>query len=124
MDAEPYRQKFIEAMDDDFNTAQAIATLFDLARDINRADESGRDAGKAREALREMGGILGLTFTAPDKAPLDEGLQERVNKLIEERAAARKEKNWPLADEIRNQLDELGIALEDTPQGTIWKRKR
>jgi cysteinyl-tRNA synthetase len=71
IDAETYRKKFIEAMDDDFNTAQAIALLFDLARDINRADESGKDAGHAREVLRELGGVLGLTFEAGKEPPLD-----------------------------------------------------
>jgi cysteinyl-tRNA synthetase len=124
VNAESYRDRFIKAMDDDFNTAQAIALLFDLAREINRADESGKDAGKAREVLKELGGVLGLTFEAPAEAPLDSELQERINKLIEERTAARKEKNWQLADEIRDKLGELGIALEDGPQGTTWKRKR
>jgi cysteinyl-tRNA synthetase len=124
IDVEPYRQRYIEAMDDDFNTAQAIATLFDLAREINRADESGLDARKARETLKELGGILGLTFEAPEEEPLDAELQERINKLIEERIAARKAKNFQLADDIRRSLGELGITLEDTPQGTVWKRKR
>jgi cysteinyl-tRNA synthetase len=124
IDVEPYRQRYIEAMDDDFNTAQAIATLFDLAREINRADESGLDARKARETLKELGGILGLTFEAPEEEPLDADLQERINKLIEERIAARKAKNFQLADDIRRSLGELGITLEDTPQGTVWKRKR
>ncbi len=152
VDIEPYRQRFIEAMDDDFNTAQGIATLFDLAREINRADESGLDAGKARETLRELGGLLGLTFIAPEEAPLDAeplrqlaiSISEQVAKvslkgvavgepldaatiiksLIETRRDLRKDKQFQLADEIRNKLGELGIALEDTPQGTIWKRKR
>ena len=124
IETESYRQRFIEAMDDDFNTAQAIAGLFDLAREINRADESGSDAGKARELLKELGGLLGLTFKGPEAAPMDEELQKQTNELIEARTAARKEKNWQLADEIRNKLGEMGITLEDTPTGTAWKRKR
>jgi len=119
-----YRQNFIEAMDDDFNTAQAIATLFDLVREINRAEEATYDSHAARELLKELGGILGLTFKSPEEAPLDAELQERINRLIEERADARKGKNWQRADEIRNELDKLGIVLEDTSQGTVWKRKR
>jgi cysteinyl-tRNA synthetase len=124
LNAEPYRTRFIKAMDDDFNTAQALAALFDLAREINRADEAGQNAQQARETLQELGGVLGLTFKQPEEEPLDAELQEQVNKLITERTAARKEKNWQLADEIRNKLDKLGITLEDKPQGTVWKRKR
>jgi len=124
LNAEPYRTRFVEAMDDDFNTAQAIAALFDLAREINRADEAGHNAQKARETLKELGGLLGLTFESPEEAPLEAELQEQINKLIGERTAARREKNWQLADEIRNKLDKLGIALEDKQEGTVWKRKR
>ena len=153
IDAEAYRKKFIEAMDDDFNTAQAIALLFDLARDINRADESGKDAGQAREVLRELGGVLGLTFEAGKEPPLDAGLLKELaeslnyqmkeagleaisiddissdgSKVIEQLITTRKElrqaKKYQLADEIRYKLGELGIALEDSPQGTTWKRKR
>ena len=152
LDSEPYRQRFIEAMDDDFDTPQALAALFDMARDINRADEAGMDAGKAREMLRELGGILGLTFEAPEEAPLDaeplkqlaESINEKIGKtglegitadsvpgdaeaimelLISTRKALRQAKQFQLADEIRNKLGELGIALEDTPQGTVWKQK-
>jgi len=124
LDAAPYRNKFIETMDEDFNTPQALAVLFDLAREINQAGDKGISTVKAREALKELGGVLGLIFNEPEEAPLDAELQERISKLIEERAAARREKNWQLADEIRTKLEELGIALEDTPTGTVWKRKR
>lgn len=121
---EDYKRRFIEAMDDDLNTAQAISILFDLAHDINRAGEAGYEVSQAQKMLTELGGVLGLTFEAPAEAPLDAELQERINKLIEERTVARKEKNWQLADEIRNKLGELGIVLEDGPQGTTWKRKK
>jgi cysteinyl-tRNA synthetase len=122
VDAGPYRQRFIEAMDDDFNTSQAIAAMFDLSREINRADETGADAGPARETLKEMGGVLGLTFkvaeeTAGNAAPF-------IELLISTRNGLRKAKQFQLADEIRNKLVELGIVLEDTAQGTAWKRKR
>ena len=145
---EPYRQRFIEAMDDDFNTAQALATLFDLAREINRADESGLDAVEARRVLSELANILGLTFQLAWTKPLDaklfaqisasvykelnrtdvpdekQGAEKLIENLIEIRNELREAKQWQQADMIRAKLDEAGIALEDTPQGTVWKRKR
>ena len=152
VDTDNYRQRFVEAMDDDFNTAQAIASLFDLARDINRAEEKGQDASNARETLKELGGVLGLTFTAMERAALDAAplreLAEAINQqiagagldvspadtlpddanaimehLITVRQQVRKAKQFRIADDIRDRLGELGIALEDTPQGTTWKRK-
>ncbi len=161
VDAEPYRQRFIEAMDDDFNTAQAIATLFDLAREINRADESALDAEQARQTLKELGGVLGLTFRAPAepaldarpvlelqrsiiadirKGSLDQAIEElgdiinrdtapgdvngTINSLIDIRNIFRKHRQFQLADQIRANLMELNIALEDTTTGTVLKRKR
>jgi cysteinyl-tRNA synthetase len=123
LDAKPYYDKFIEAMDDDFNTPQALAALFDLARDINKAEETGMKAGKARETLRELGGIMGLTFKETSTA-FEPELEARVKQLIEARAAARKAKDWQRADKIREEIAALGITLEDTPSGTVWKRKR
>jgi len=78
IDIEPYRQRFIEAMDDDFNTAQAIATVFDLAREINRGDESGLEVGEACEMLKELAGVLGLTLKALEKPPLDIELLQQL----------------------------------------------
>ncbi len=157
IDAKPYEEQFIKAMDDDFNTPQAIAILFDLTREINRADESGLESSKARDMLRELGGVLGLTFKAPEEAPLDvklfaemsksiiaqlkrdkleyvlqkvaanpdaENVDGYLNLLRGLRDALRKDKKFQLADDIRNRLSEFGIALEDTPTGTVWKRKR
>ncbi|HTY82422.1 MAG TPA: cysteine--tRNA ligase [Dehalococcoidales bacterium] len=151
LDPGPYRDKFIEVMDDDFNTPQGIAALFDLARDINKAEETGGSASKARETLKELGGILGLTFKAPEAAPLDAGpfknfalsilekaksanaaaafpssipdsAEAIIAALISARKELRKSKQFQLADEIRKGLAGLGIALEDTPSGTTWKR--
>jgi cysteinyl-tRNA synthetase len=123
LDAKSYRDRFVEAMDDDFNTPQALAALFDLARDINRAEEEGMNAAKARRTLRELGEVLGLTFKETSTA-VEPELEARVNRLIEARAAARKAKDWQCADKIREEIVALGITLEDTPQGTVWKRKR
>ncbi len=153
VDVKPYRNRFVEAMDDDFNTAQAIATLFDLARDINRAEEAGFNVEVARNTLKELAGVLGLTLKEPEKVPIDiESLQDLlisiskrlieanlkgipVDKLPDDvlslielltstRSGLRDAKLWQLADEIRDKLAELNIALEDTIKGTVWKRKR
>ena len=124
LDTTPYRNKFVDAMNDDFNTPQGLAVLFDLAREINQAVDKGIGTAQARQALKGLGEVLGLTFNEPEEAPLDAEMEERISKFIEERTTARMEKNWQLADEIRSKLDELGIALEDTPAGTVWKRKR
>ena len=140
IDVSAFRNRFIEAMDDDFNTAQAVATLFDLTRDINRADESGYNVEEARELLKELAGMLGLTLAdksfvdisgsinilpnEAEKWQLSLGESISTGDLISVRNKFREAKQWQLADEIRAKLDEAGIALEDTPQGTVWKRKR
>ena len=128
LDAESYRKQFIEAMDDDFNTAQALGILFDLARVINQAGDSGLSFLKAKSILSELAcGVLGLKLEALEtiSVPPPE-MQSEVNRLVEERARLRKAKEWQKADEIRDKLAEMGIALEDTPTGTVttWKRKR
>ncbi len=148
IDREQYRQRFTKAMDDDFNTAQAVAALFDLARDINRYESEGREAGEARKTLVELGGVLGLTFAEPERAPLDAAkfielanfvyqelnrtdvpddslsAESTVDNLLLIRQELRKEKKWRQADMVRAKLDEAGITFEDTPQGTVWRRKR
>ena len=121
MDTDTFRQKFIEAMDDDFNSAQALATLFDLAREINRAHSESFDVEEAQQTLFELASVLGLTLEERE-VQLDAG--PFVELLILIRNELRKEKQWQLADRIRSSLKELGIALEDTPQGTIWKYRR
>lgn len=117
-----YRQRFIDYMDDDFSTPQAIALLFDLAREINRCSNSGEGTQEACSLLRELCGVLGLTLKETDQAAGDAG--QFIDLLISTRKELREAKQFQLADEIRNKLVELGITLEDTPQGTIWKRKK
>jgi cysteinyl-tRNA synthetase len=147
-DAEPYRKQFIEAMDDDFNTAKALGILFDLASTINQAGDAGINYSNAQSTLlslaREVLGLK-LEFKPPvqmielkpiaiktsvvsptlilSAKPTPE-LEERVNRLVEKRVKCRQEKNWQQADEIRKRLAELGVILEDTPQETkrIWRR--
>ena len=115
-----YRHRFIEAMDEDLNTPRALAVLFDLARDINRESSSGLDVIKAQETLAELSGVLGLTlsdqnsYSGRDIAPF-------VEMLINVRSELREVKQFELADNIRENLFQLGISLEDTEVGTVWR---
>jgi cysteinyl-tRNA synthetase len=115
-----YKTRYIEVMDDDFNTADGIAVIFDMVRDINTNITEGSSIELAKKALammKELGSPLGVLQKSTRK-----NLDEEVEKLIEERQRARKEKNFAQADKIRDQLKEMGIVLEDTPQGVRWKR--
>ena len=113
-----FRQRFIDAMDDDFNTPEALAALFDLSRAL-RAEglPPGAVVSGARE-LRELAGVLGLH--GPRRAELD---QARLERLIDERAQARRQRNWRRADEIRAEIDQLGAIVEDKATGTEWRWK-
>jgi cysteinyl-tRNA synthetase len=117
---EDYRRRFVEAMDDDLNTAAALATLFDLAHEINRARDLGRDTGQAQAALRELAAVLGLTLREREAA---QSAAPFIELLVELRNELRRERNFALADAIRSRLEELGIALEDGPDGTRWRVK-
>jgi len=131
-DAESYQKQFIEAMDDDFNTAKALGVLFDLANAINQAGDAGVSIGKAQSNLTSLAReVLGLKFQtrfgvshATSRTVITGEITTRVNRLIEERVKCREEKNWQRADEIRKKLSELGVILEDAPQKTkrIYKR--
>lgn len=115
-----YKEKYIEKMDDDFNTADAISVIFDLIRDVNTnvTIESSKEIVKyTLDLIRELGSPLGILQESTKAS-----LEEEIEKLIEERQKARKEKNWELADKIRDDLKERGIVLEDTPQGVRWKQ--
>lgn len=127
---EEYVGRFRDAMDDDFNTPEALAVLFDLAREINRLKETENEAAASLAAiLRELGGILGILQDDPESylrgaAPADEdGLSdEAIETMIQARIDARSAKNWAEADRIRDELQAAGIILEDGPQGTTWRR--
>ncbi|GKX68796.1 cysteine--tRNA ligase [Inconstantimicrobium mannanitabidum] len=119
-DLNKYREKYIEKMDDDFNTADAITVLFDLVKDINSnitGESSKAVINGALSLLRELGGPLGILQKSTQG-----DLDQEIEKLIEERQKARKEKNWALADKIRDELKARNIVLEDTPEGIRWKR--
>ncbi len=114
-----YKEKFIEAMDDDLNTADGLAAIFDLVRDVNsrvKAESSKEVMQFAYDLFMELTGVLGLLYKK------EEGLDAGIERLIAERQKARKEKNWALSDKIRDDLKAQGIILEDTPQGVKWKR--
>ena len=119
MDATSYRHRFIDAMDDDLNTPRALASLFDLAREINRRRDGGGDVGAAQEVLRELAGILGLTLEEP--AARSNDIAPFVRLLVDLRSDLREAKQFALADKVRDELADLGISLEDGPEGTVWK---
>lgn len=117
---EDYRVKFIEAMDDDFNTADGVSVIFELARWMNT--EASDKASKAfleriKALFEELTGVLGIVQRQK------ESLDEMVEKMIEDRQNARKNKNFPEADRIRDELKSKGIILEDTPQGVKWRKE-
>ena len=117
---------FQDAMNDDFNTALASAALFDMAREINtylKQDVLDKAAlQKAADVYIALLNIMGLDFSA-DNSASDGLVDDLMNLLIDLRKQARAEKNYAMADQIRNQLNEIGVVLEDTKQGTTWKRK-
>ena len=117
-----YREKFTEAMEDDFNTAGALSVVFDLVREINTCCAVGSGASKklcegAKALFTELTDVLGLLYVTQDNS-----VDAEIEQLIEQRQAARKERNFAEADRIRDLLKEQGIILEDTPQGVKWKR--
>jgi len=124
-----HAKQFHAAMSDDFNTPEALAALFDLAREINRRREAGEPAAGLGAQLREMAAPLGLLGSDPD-AFLRGGAEEdglaagEIERLIEERAEARKARDFARADGIRDELAGAGVVLEDTAGGTLWRREK
>lgn len=132
-------QQFCEAMDDDFNSARGIGIAFDTVRTINRLldQHANNDSNQIKKTvqyavadLRRIGNILGILLEKPavyfnkqqtqvlEQKSVDPNM---VAKMVEERNAARKAKNWKKADQIRDQLADMDVILEDRPEGTVWK---
>jgi cysteinyl-tRNA synthetase len=121
LDETRYRERVISAMDDDLNTPQALATLFDMARDINRDGETGSDVGDAQVLLRELGTLIfGLTFeerivvVGDDKTAL-------ISELVERRMTLRGTKQFAEADGVRDELSAMGVTLTDAGGTTTWR---
>ena len=129
-----FKERWVKSMCDDFNTAEALGSLFELTRAINRSLDSVGWTPTLESALEEInhfGKTLGILEYRPDEylqglklEKTSSGITEgEIEELIEERISARKEKNWARADEIRDELDEKGIVLEDKAEGTVWRVK-
>lgn len=133
-DLSPFFERFTEVMDDDLNTAGAVGILFDKVRDLNRllashekGDKAARALEQGRRELCSAAKVMGLLERTPSqffselpKKEIEIDPQE-VERLISERAQARARKDWTTADAIRDRLKSMGIVLEDTPKGTIWR---
>ncbi|KGK88990.1 MULTISPECIES: cysteine--tRNA ligase [unclassified Clostridium] len=115
-----YKDKYIEKMDDDFNTADGISVIFDMIRDMNTnitTESSKESVNYCLSLIRELGSPLGILQKTTKTT-----LEKEIEELIGKRQEARKQKNWALSDEIRDSLKARGIVLEDTPQGVRWKK--
>ena len=123
------KEEFISGMEDDFNTPQALASLYELVREVNRwtqerefkLTESTKNLLKeVRATLLELSDLLGLFYEPKEVSPVD---TSEIESLINRRNQAKKEKNWALADQIRDDLKGKGIMIEDTPQGVRWRQE-
>lgn len=124
------RERFFSALSNDFDTVNAIAVLNELSRELLQARQQGADQSVVAEAiagvLRYLAGVLGLLQRDPEevlrgRAAADSDFEAKVESLVAARNEARSEKNWARADELRKDLSDLGVVLEDTAQGTTWR---
>lgn len=122
---EPFRERFRTAMNDDLNTPQAIAVLFDASREVNRELEAGAGEGYKAGAVRLfddlLAGVLGVPTAEEDLVDAMAAVEGLVEMVLQERQRARARRDFSTADEIRARLTELGVSIEDTPQGSRWK---
>jgi cysteinyl-tRNA synthetase len=124
-----HKKLFLKAMDDDFNTAEALGALFQFSREVNIILGSGQEV--SRQALSEIdsfyrtfgGEILGIVTEAPAVKVDEKGEESLIKLLIELRERLRQARQWQLADEVRGRLGDLGVVLEDKPEGTQWRRR-
>ncbi len=124
---EHFTAAFKEAMDDDFNTPNAISVLFEMARDINKLKTSDMAQANGLAArMRELAGVLGLLVQDPEhflQSGSDADEVAKINTLIQQRNDARATKDWAQADAARDALNAMGVVLEDGPNGTIWRKQ-
>jgi cysteinyl-tRNA synthetase len=113
-----FRQRFIDAMDDDFNTPEALGALHDLSRALRTHEIGVQTLVRGAEELKTLAGALGLR--GPRRVVVDEA---RIDGLIAERTQARRGRNFKRADELRAEIEQLGVILEDRPTGTVWRWK-
>ncbi|WGE32433.1 cysteine--tRNA ligase [Actinobacillus genomosp. 2] len=123
---EQYVEAFKAAMDDDFNTPGALAVLFEIAREVNKLKtEDMAKANGLAVRLKELAGVLGLLYQAPEaflQGDADNDEVAEIEALIKQRNEAKAAKNWAVADEVRDKLKAMNIVLEDTPNGTTWRK--
>jgi cysteinyl-tRNA synthetase len=121
LDVESYKRRFTDAMDDDLNTPQALASIFDLCRKMNKARTEGTDIATAAALVRELTSVLGFTLADPPKKGQGLGDAE-IQDLVQQRKNARTDKRWGDADAVRDQLEAAGISIADTGGETSWSR--
>ena len=128
LDIKGFEEKFISAMDDDINSAQAVAVIFDFIKEVNRAIAENENINAqfyadVKAFLEQTAvGVLGIMrFDLEESAGSKDVDIKLIEKMIEQRTVAKKEKNYALADEIRNKLKELGVELKDSKEGTTYK---
>ncbi|AFU18554.1 cysteine--tRNA ligase [Actinobacillus suis] len=123
---EQYVEAFKAAMDDDFNTPGALAVLFEIAREVNKLKtEDVAKANGLAVRLKELAGVLGLLYQDPEaflQGDADNDEVAEIEALIKQRNEAKAAKNWAVADEVRDKLKAMNIVLEDTPNGTTWRK--
>jgi cysteinyl-tRNA synthetase len=110
-------------MDDDFNTSQALGVLFNFAHALNRDSLSIQDLIRGAGELSSLARVLGLNEPKPKIRDLPRALSDRITALIQERTEARERRDFRRADEIRTQLEQLGVLVRDTPAGPEWEWK-
>ena len=124
-----YEKAYFQAMDDDFNTPEALSVLFQIIAEINRIRETNFNlACQLGKLILRLGNYLGILYSSPDQFLMGEGIsavnKDQIDKLIVERERARADKNWQRADEIRDQLINMRVVVEDSASGSSWRIER
>ena len=124
-----YEKAYFQAMDDDFNTPEALSVLFQMIAEINRIRETNFNlACQLGKLIIRLGNYLGILYSSPDQFLMGDGISAEIKgeieKLIVERERARADKNWQRADEIRDQLSNMRVVVEDSTSGSSWRIER